>query len=137
MFVIGEKLLYYTKISRCICISSAFLFKGFCSHCIETNENSPYVSAGFRNHKHTNHRDGICPENNRNIKSEAQDDGQPHILKFCVTVILCTFVKKNNNQKTEKRKRNVSVNSPGKRSFSAQPVILRKRHRITRRADNR
>lgn len=83
-------------------------------HCQIANEDCPYVGACFRNHKHTNHRHGICPKYNRNIKSKAENDCQPHIFKIFILIFFGTFIKKHDDCQSQQCKGDISVNSPRK-----------------------
>ena len=93
-------------------------------HSFITNKNSPYISTCFGNHKHSNHWNLVCKKHHWNVKSKAQYNGKPHVFEFCIMVFAGTFVKKNNDQKAKQRKRNISVNSPGERRSSTEPLIL-------------
>ena len=102
------------------------ILSGCFSHGLISDHYCPYISAGFRNHQHSNCRYGICPQNDRNIKSKAQHNGKPHPAEISVLVLFRTSVKQNDHDQSQNGKRNVSVDSPGQRRISSCPGILRK-----------
>ena len=102
----------------CLCL-------GCTLHVQKTNQYSPDIGAGLWNHQHSNHRDGVCPQDDRDVKTEAEHDGQPHPAKAAVVVLLGTLIEQDDNQQTQQCKRDVAQDTPAQRCISAGPGVLR------------
>ena len=94
-------------------------------HVQKTNQDSPDIGAGLWNHQHSNHRDGVCPQDDRDVKTEAEHNGQPHPAKAAVVVLLGTLIEQDDNQQTQQCKRDVAQDTPAQRCIGAGPGVLR------------
>lgn len=90
-----------------------------------TDEDGAHIGAGFGNHQHSDHRKGVGPQDDRNVKTETQHDGQPHQPKSPVPLPAGRYEEQNYNQEPQQGKRNVAVNSPGKGRIGLEPPVLR------------
>ena len=61
---------------------------------------------------HTHQRDGIGKQYHRDIKSETEQYGQPHIFEGTVMVLTGALIEENDDENPHDGERDVSVNSP-------------------------
>ena len=87
--------------------SAALFFHGGIS-----DQHRPDIGAGLWDHQHPDQRDGVRPQHHRDIKAEAQHDGEPHPAERPVSVLLRAFVKQHDDQKPQQGKGNVAVDAP-------------------------
>ena len=101
--------------------SAALFFHGGIS-----DQHRPYIGAGLGDHRHPDQRDGVRPQHHRDIKAEAQHDGEPHPAGRY------SFQKrKNQNLLYSTRQRNAAKRSGGSRSsLFSQTHTMRKAPKV-------
>ena len=101
--------------------SAALFFHGGIS-----DQHRPAIGAGLGDHQHPDQRDGVRPQHHRDIKAEAQHDGEPHPAGRY------SFQKrKNQNLLYSTRQRNAAKRSGGSRSsLFSQTHTMRKAPKV-------
>lgn len=103
---------------------SGFSRKGI-FHGTVSNQNRPYIRTGLRHHQKADCRIQIRPKYHRDVKTEAQNNGQPHKTVFSVMIPGGTPVEQNNNQQPQQSKGNIPVNAPDHQRICTEPFVLR------------
>ena len=83
-----------------------------CFHGSIADPDSPEICQCLGNHQHTHQRDGIGKQYHRDIKSETEQYGQPHIFEGTVMVLTGALIEENDDENPHDGERDVSVNSP-------------------------
>lgn len=107
-----------------ISFHSASLFT-FLFHGEISDQNCPYIGTGLWDHQHSNHRNNIRPQHHRDIKAKTQYDCQPHPAESPIFALLCAAIEQHNHHESQQSEWNVAIDTPGKWSFSTDPLVLR------------
>ena len=62
--------------------------------------------------------------NDMNIECKAQDDCQPHPTESAIIIFFCAFIEQSDDNQSHQCKRNIPIDSPGKRGGCTEPGIL-------------
>lgn len=86
--------------------------------------NRPDVGARLGNHEHADGRDLLGPQDDGNVKGEAEHDRERHPAKRLVVRLFHFVREEHDDQQAEQGERNVADHAPKQWRSGAEPLVL-------------